>query len=189
MSDPVKPSEQKESPYTRALGDISQAKWDMYQRELRPVENQFMARVDAMNDPAQADRAAGLAQAEVMRQYAPVVEEAKAGLMQAGVSPNSGRAIVEMGKTYGVGATAAGQAAFGGRTGQKDRYVAGLESINNIGNGQAALAQNSMSEVAEQSVEAAKRRTAQQWGERAAMVQGVGSMAGALARTGLTARG
>lgn len=187
MSSPVKPSLQRESPMTRALADISAEKWSMYQNDLVPVENQYMEQINAMNKPDQYELAGGMAQAEAMRQYQPMIDRGKANLMQAGAAPNSGAFTSNMAGLRMSGATGASQAQMLAQAGQQDRYRAGLESVMGIGNGQSTLAQNSMTSLAQQSVDAAKQQAANNWAERSATVRGLGQVGGMLTNVGLNA--
>jgi hypothetical protein len=81
---------------------------------------------------------------------------------------------------------ATSQATFNAQQGQQDRYRAGLESVVGIGNGQSALAQNGMANLAQQSVDAAQQQSAMDWGSRAQLVRTQGAIGGMLAGAGLS---
>jgi len=186
MSSAANTTTQYESPYAMALANISADKWNNYKQTFVPVENQYMGRVDQLNGAEQYAQVGGLAQSGVMQQYQPMLDQAQAQLEQSGAAPGSGVFTQNMAKARTTGATAAAQATFGAQQGQQDAYRAGLESVVGIGNGQSALAQGSMANLAQQSVDAAKQQTALDWGSKAALVRGVGTAGGLLAGAGLS---
>ena len=187
MSSPMEPSYQQESPLTKALAQISAGKWEMYQKDFVPIENKFMQKTDEMNTPAQYELAGGLAQGEAMRQFQPELEKEKAQLTGSGAAPGSGAYFMGTAKTRLAGAEGTGQAGFLAAQGQQDRYRAGLETILGMGNGQSAVAQNSVTDLARQSVDAAKQQATMDWGEKTATVRGIGNIGGMLTNAGLNA--
>jgi hypothetical protein len=186
MSSPSNTSQQLESPYTIALENISAAKWNMYKDTFSPVEDKYMEKVSGLNDPSQYGLAGGLAQSNVMQQFQPVLDQQKQQIVQGGAAPGSGAFSQGMSDLRTKGATAAAQATFSAQQGQQDAYRGGLESVMGIGNGQAAVAQGSMANLAQQSVDAAKQQTNMNWQNQAQLVKGIGNIGGLLAGAGLS---
>jgi hypothetical protein len=189
MSEAAKAAHQRESPFEKATADISESKLKVYMTDIRPVENQYMARVGEMNDPAQADLAAGMAESGVARKFDPVVRKEARDMALSGAAPNSGAFMARQTALRASGAEALSTAGIGARMGQKQRYMSGLQTIVGMGNNQASEAQATMADLAGQEAERASMDLRVRANDRAALGSAVGMAAGAGVRGALQAWG
>ena len=187
MSSPSNVTYATESPLTIAQAQIAQQKWNMYQRDFVPAENQYMGQVQDMNSQAQYDQAGALANSNTVAQQQPVLNANSAKLISSGAAPGSGAYDAGM---AGMRINQAGQQAGATQTaqeGQQDRYRAGLESVVGMGNGESMGAQASMTDLANQATGAALANASMYYGGQQAQMQGIGAMGGMLANASLGA--
>lgn len=131
-------SEIKETEDQRAAAEVAAKQWNMYQQELKPYENLFMEKVDQLNHPGEYDKLA----AEVGLGYASAFGEARqqagAELAAAGVDPTSGKYQSSMDELTSEQMLGQADTVARAQTSQQDKYVAGLQDIAAIGQGQKA---------------------------------------------------
>lgn len=187
MSSPANVTQQVESPLTVAQAQIAQSKWNTYQQDFIPVENQYMGQVNAMNSPSQYGQAGGLAQGQTVAAQQPVLNQASAKLIGSGAAPGSGAYDANMANLQTGQAIQQAQATLTAEEGQQDRYRGGLESVVGMGNGQSMGAQASISSLANQATNAALANQGMYYGGQVAQAQGLGQIGGALANAGLSA--
>lgn len=173
-------SEQKESPYQAALADIAEDKLAMYGRDFKPLENQYIGRVQGMNSPTQINRAVGTAESGVVQALAPKVE----AVNRMGGS-GGGAGVMRSTALRTAGADAVASAGVGARMGQRSRYLSGLANVVGLGNGQAGQADATLGALAGQESERARSRLEYDTANDLAVGQGLGTVAGLSAAAAL----
>jgi hypothetical protein len=169
----------EESPLEADLAEISREKWDRYKEAFRPVEAKYRERITDFGTKAAGDRAAGMATVELSSQYGKHVSDAVSSeTIKSGVRPGSGRRIGMRSNMNRMGAKLKSGAATDARSGQKDRYFAGMQNALNIGQGQAVTAQNSMEDLVGNAVSKQRDNAVAKWNGDSAVqsmaVQGAG---------------
>ncbi|SMF94615.1 hypothetical protein SAMN02949497_1936 [Methylomagnum ishizawai] len=171
-------SEQKESPYQAALADIAENKLHLYNRDFKPLENQYISRVDNLGSPFQTDRAGGLAESGVVRALSPKLQAARRDLGVSGVGAGSGAAVMRSAALRSAGGDAVASAGVGAEMGQRTRYLAGLINGVGLGNGQAGQADASMAALAGQEASRAQSQLEYDTANDLAVGRGVGTVGG-----------
>ena len=80
----------EETDQQQALASVSMKRWNDYLDNYRPVENNYMRQVDAMNSDSQYQQAANMAAVPVEAQYSQAVNQSATGMLGSGINPNSG---------------------------------------------------------------------------------------------------
>jgi hypothetical protein len=173
------PSE-KVHPEERELAAIAREQWDEYKTKYVPIENEWMERVEKLNDPLEHAQARGLASTEFNQANREALTD-RQGAMGAGAGVRRGGDMLAMTGR----ANNAGQISNRASLGVTDRYVRGMENIVGIGQGQATEGLQGMSDLAEQAVQgridSSKNRFEREQGKR----NMVGALAGGASRYGL----
>jgi hypothetical protein len=170
---------QSESPYERAMADISESTLHRYRKFYRPVENKFMGRVDQMDRPGQYALAGGLAEASLEKQFDPSLRSDQEKTIAAGLAPNSGAFIARQAALRGTAGDAMAQAGVSAKLGQRSRHLAGMGTVVGMGHGQGGEAQASLSSLAATSAARAKADVQNQWETDAATAGALGTAIGA----------
>ncbi|BBL74186.1 hypothetical protein [Methylomagnum ishizawai] len=171
-------SEQRESPYQAAMADIAGDKLHLYGRDFKPLENQYIGRVEHMDSPSQIARAVGLAESGVVQALSPKVQAARRDMGVSGVGAGSGAAVMRSAALRSAGGDAVASAGVGAEMGQRTRYLAGLTNVVGLGNGQAGQADASMAALAGQEASRAQSRLEYDTANDLAVGQGVGTVGG-----------
>ena len=170
----------KDHPEERMLSQIAKEQWGEYQDRYVPIENEWMKRVETLNDPLEHTQARGLASTEFNQANREALQDRQTA-MGAGAGFKRGGDMLAMTGT----ANNAGQISNRASLGVTDRYVRGMENIVGIGQGQATEGLQGMSDVAEQAVQGridnSKNRFEREQGKR----NMVGALAGGASRYGL----
>jgi hypothetical protein len=167
-----------ESPHAVALAEIAQEKWDYYQDTFVPLENEFMAQVDAMDSEANYDKAMGMGVSEFDIQYEPQIDNKMEELRSAGAAPGSGRAIMAEANMRSEGAGTQGMVGANAASAQKDKYIKGVENVVGIGEGQSTTAMQGMSDMVRMGTDRAKQDAFNEWNETSATRSAFGTGAG-----------
>lgn len=178
MATPADPAHIKESPYEKALAQIAQDKYRRYRRALRPVENQFMKQVDALDKPEQYERVGGMATAGVMNEIDPSLQSAGRQIAMQGIAPNSGAYTARMGDLRSKAARTQAETNISAKTGLQDIRAQGLTNIIGIGSNKASDAQYGMSALAQNAAERARQKMALDVEERSGLYNAAGTVAG-----------
>jgi hypothetical protein len=166
----------KDHPEERTLAEIGEEQWAEYKSTYIPIENQWMARVQKLDDPNQHALAQGLASSEFKQANRDTLNNTQ-------MASSAGDAFRRGGDFARAASTANNAAQISNRAslGVTDRYIRGAESIVGVGQGQATEGLQGLSDVAEQAVQGridnSKNRYEREQGKR--------TMYGALAGGGL----
>lgn len=141
--------EQRETADQRAAMRVAAERWNLYQQNFVPAENEFMARVDKMQDPAAYGLSQGVSNAAITDQLAPMEAQFTAGAIDKGANPNTGVFMSPALAKARMRARAAG--GVSANIGTTDRAYAARLGLIQTGEGQASEGMNSMMNLAENS--------------------------------------
>lgn len=162
----------------KALADIATKRYERYEQEFIPAENEFIDSVQSI-DEGDSDLAAGTAAAGSQQAFGKAEGKVTSTQQQAGAAPGSGRHNQAIAGTADEAAASRGQAIAGARRGSTERRLSGLQAVSAIGQGQDAEALNTLSDVAREanreSINDAKMAAA----NRDANAQALGTVVGA----------
>lgn len=179
----------KDTPEQRNLAAVAAEKWNYSQKNLAPLQNQYMEYVDQMDSTQNKDYIRGRTLQGQNQAHGGASEELHKGLATGGIDPSSGRyqgAMNDMSTDMGVsGGENLGRALFE-QDGQK---IMGLQNIVAMGDGQATKAQSGMSGLAQQSVSNNISNAKNSFNRRSANLQLVGNVAGAATAYGMNGGG
>lgn len=173
-------NEVKETAEQKELAKIAAEKWGKYQQVYVPMENKYMAKVDAMGEQWQSDSAAGSANQSIQSQFGDATADIQAQAFDAGVNPNSGRFAAKTSEIAGAKASSGAKTETGARIAQEDAYIGGLGNVVKLGQGQSTSAQQGLADVASSSADqaaSAARSTYQSQTDTRAMLGTAGGMA------------
>lgn len=166
----------------RQLASIAQEQWADSQKRFGPVmEKVFKIAGNKQGRQAQAENMASIGTKQAFERARPGLE---AGLARKGASPGSGafdgavtNFSLDQAQSQGANMTDAAQRS-------NDNYYRGLDAIVNIGRGKSAQAIGGLGSVASQANEQAIADAQASAGNRAALVNAVGTGAGIYAAYG-----
>ncbi len=142
----------KETSQQKAQAEISRKQWDLYNKNLKPMENIFMADVDKLNNEEKYQNLAGVTNLGYQKQFGEVRNQAANQLVAAGVDPGSGKFQGALNDISGEQATGQTDATNRAQTSQADKYIAGLQDVVALGAGQKADALQGYNSLAENSL-------------------------------------
>jgi hypothetical protein len=134
-----------------ALWNVAADEWNMYQREIVPIENEFMKRVDSMDSKGSYDFAKGVANVDAQNANSEYAEKVSANETAKGINPNSGRFKMGMADVAEKSGRNAGDNMGRATVEQQDRYIGGLGNIVAMGQNQATTAQAGLGDLAQAS--------------------------------------
>lgn len=179
----------KDTPQQKYLAQVAAEKWNFAQRELAPLENEYMQHVEQMDSADNMSYIRGRTFQAQNQAQSQAGQQAARGLGQGGINPNSGRFQSEM---HGIGqdvANAGGEQAGRAQFEQDSQKIRGLQNIVAIGQGQSGTAQAGLSSVAQASASDAISSAQNSFNRRAANLQLLGNLAGAGAAYGMGGMG
>lgn len=130
----------KETEAEKAAAQVADEQWALYKNELSQFEDQFMGKVDNLNSEQLYQDVAGNTNLGYQSQFGQARGNAATSLASTGVDPKSGKyraamdGITEQQVTGQINTTNRAQ------TDQGNKYVAGLQDVVSVGQGQKAEA-------------------------------------------------
>ena len=178
-------NEVKDTPEQKYAAKIAAEKWNFAQKELAPLEDEYMASVDQMDSESNMSYIRGRTMQAQTQALSGAQDQMGDGLDRAGINPNSGRA---QGEQFGLSqdvAESGGETLGRAQFEQDNQKVMGLQNVTAIGQGQSGQAQAGISRLAQESSNDAINNASQAFNRRSANLQLVGSLAGAGTRYGM----
>lgn len=175
----------KDTPEQRYLAQVAAEKWNFAQENLAPLEDEYMASVDAMDSEGKMSYIRGRTMQAQTQAQSQAQGDLSRGLGRAGINPNSGRF---QGDQTGLAldiAEAGGENLGRAQFEQDNQKVMGLQNITAIGQGQSGRAQAGLSRMAQESSADAINDAQQAFNRRSANLQLIGTVAGAGTRYGM----
>lgn len=176
-------TEIKETSQEIAAAEIAGKQWQLYQNELKPMENLFISKVDAMNNESNYDDAAGTVNLGYQQEFGKARQQTATGLAASGVDPSSGKFQSALGDVQSDQVAGQIDTTNRAQTSQQDKYVAGLQDVVAMGAGQKADALSGYSNIANQSLSKATSDAQNSLSDRQAVGQLVGAVGGVAARS------
>lgn len=176
-------TEVKETSQEKAAAIVANEQWSVYKGELRPFENMFMDKVDALNDQSKYDKAAGTTNLGYQQSFGQARQQATTQMAANGADPNSGNYQGALKDLVSDQATGQADTTNRAQTSQQDKYVAGLQDVVALGAGQKADALSGYNNIASHSLSKATSDAQRSLSDRQAIGGLVGAGLGAAART------
>lgn len=161
----------------RELGRIAIERWNDYQRRFVPVENEFIESVQKTDSDFEAAR--GSAAAGAQQAFAGAEDKLKNNLFANGLTPDSGRFQAAM---NGIGedrSLSMGTGLNETETAMEAQHLKGLQSVVQMGQGQAGEALDGMGNVAADATRESIDRANRSFQNRQAGLNLAGTVAGA----------
>ena len=179
----------EETAEEKELANISMEKWERYKTKFRPLEDQYMAKVDGMRSDSSYDRVGGLTGNAINADAGNQLATANQALFQGGVNPNSGKFMGANSALMSKGSKVLSAAVNSANMGLGNEQIARMEGIVNIGQGQAAGAVKSLSDIAANSVDQANSSAENRYNNYAGNLEAIGTAGGMGLRTYMNPRG
>jgi hypothetical protein len=171
----------KETKEERALAEVAQKKWTYYNDNYKPLEDEYMEKVDAQDTDGARDFATGMAASATTAEFGGAAKQVASGMAEHGINPNSGKAKFTMSGLSDAQAGASSEAKAQALNSQDDAYVGGLSNIVAIGNNKSTTATAGLSDLAQTAQQKAASSAQDDWNNKAAIVNTAGNVAGAWA--------
>jgi len=146
----------EETEQQKALAEVSMMQWKDYLQRYRPFEDSFMQDIDRMNTESQYTQVAGLAAIPVESQFSTAVADTSRSMVEAGINPNSGALKSNLSKLDRKKSSVKADSMSQSQLGQQNRYVAGIQNIVRMGQGQETEAVQGFSDLASMSEQKAR---------------------------------
>ena len=172
-------NEVKETEAQKAQAEVAQKQWDLYKTDLQQYEDIFMDKVDALNNENEYDKLAGTAALGTAQSFGSARQGLADNLAAAGVDPTSGRYQEAMKDLETDQALSQTDTTNRAQSSQQDKYVAGLQDVASIGQGQKAEALQGYSDLASSSLNKAAVNAQTALANKGATQGAVGAVAGA----------
>lgn len=169
----------KETEQEKAAAEVALKKWNYYQENFRPIEDEFMKKVDGMNSAAAKNFATGTAASAVTANFDNTRDQAHASLTSAGINPNSGAYKSTMNDITNSVGLASADAKVRALNSVDDNYVTGLSNVSAIGRGQSTEAQFGLHDLAVGAQQNATQSAQDSFNRSSANLNAAGSLAGA----------
>lgn len=172
-------NEVKETEAQKAQAEVANKQWGLYQSDLRQYEDIFMKKVDNLNSQEQYDKLAGTSALGTAQSFGSARQGLSDNLAASGVDPTSGRyqdAMKDLETDQALSQTDTTNRA---QSSQQDKYVAGLQDVASIGQGQKAEALQGYSNLAEISLNKSAMNAQTALATKQATSNAMGSLAGA----------
>lgn len=179
-------NEIKETSQQHAAADVARQQWDLYQGELKPYENIFMDKVDALNDQQKYDGIAGDVNLGYQQAFGQVRRQAADGLTSMGVDPSSGKFQGGLKDIATDQVTGTIDATNRSQTDQQNKHVAGLQDVQAMGAGQKAEAMQGYQGIAAASQQKAISDAESSLAKQQATKGLISTVGGALVSKGLS---
>jgi hypothetical protein len=170
----------KNHPEEKELAKIAEEQWQEYKLRYIPIENEWMQRVEGLNDPGAHESARGMAASEFAQANPDAVQRMQAG-MGAGDMVRRSQAMPEFTKSANNLAQIKNRASLG----VTDRYVRGMESVIGIGQGEQTEGLQGLTDLAEQAVQGRIDNTKNRFERKQGKLDSMGSLAGGVSAYGL----
>lgn len=141
-------TEVPETAAERALAEVSAGKWDIYQKQFVPMENQYMSEVDAMGSSGSQTSVANMALNKARESTLGLQADYNQQMFSKGIDPSQG---VYQGKSRVLNNAIAKtqQNAYNqGLMAAKNAHIQGIGNVVAMGSGQDTAAFNGMSNLA-----------------------------------------
>jgi hypothetical protein len=142
-------NEIEETEEQKASARVAMEKWKMYQSEFKPYEQKYFNKVERMGGEAQMGQVTRMADRAVSSQYSSAINNAGAGMASKNINPNSGLFQKEIGMLEQQKAKSRADAMSKTQLDQQGRFVSGLKSIAQMGQGQSVDAVRGLGDVAQ----------------------------------------
>lgn len=169
----------KETKEEQALAEVAQKKWQYYQDNYRPLEDEYMSQVDNLDSEGAYDFASGTAASAATAAFDGARKNMASDLQGAGINPNSGKYKSGMAGLADAEAMSSADNKSRAMTSQQDEYVTGLSNVSAIGRGQSTNAQAGLSDLAQSANAKAANDAGNAWNNKAATIGAAGSLFGA----------
>lgn len=133
-------NEIEETEEQKAQAEVAMNQWNDYLSRYRPFEDSFMEDVDRMNSDQQYNQVAGLAAVPVESQFSAAVSDTSRAMVSGGLNPNSGAFKSNLSKLDRAKSTTKADSINQAQVGQQNRYVGGIQTVVNMGQGQESEA-------------------------------------------------
>lgn len=179
----------EETAEEKELANISMEKWERYKTKFRPLEDQYMKKVDGMNSDANFNRVGGLAGGAIKTGAVEQLDTANQAMFQGGINPNSGKFIGANSSLMSKGSKVLSAAVNQANRGLGTEKISRMEGIVSIGQGQAADAVKGLSDIASNSVDQATSSAENRYNNYAGNLEAIGTAGGMGLRTYMNPRG
>lgn len=133
----------------KASARVAMARWGDYNKMFKPYEEKYFKKVERMGGEKQMQQVSGLADRAVGAKYSNTINQTGKALAANGVNPNSGLFQKEINKLEQQKAKSRTDAVNQTQTSQQNRFVSGLQSIAQMGQGQAVDSVAGLGDVAQ----------------------------------------
>lgn len=172
----------KETSYQKAEADVANSMWNDYQTNLKQYEDQFIGKVDDLNDESNYTKLAGDAATQTTSAFNNTQNKAAADLNSSGVDPTSGKYKATLGDIAKAQTTSQIDTTTKAQNSQQDKYTSGLSDVVAMGSGQQSDALSGYSSLAQESGNKAISDAETAYNNRAGTLTTLGQAAGMYAK-------
>lgn len=169
----------EETEEQKASARVAMQRWNDYQSLFRPFETQYFKKVERMNNAGQYQTVGQMADRAVSSSFNTAINNSATDMASRGLNPNSGRFQGEIAKLERQKATRRADAMNQAQISQQQRFTSGLQSIAQMGQGQAVDSIAGLGDVAQTANQYARHSARQDWQNRAGRNGIVGAGIGA----------
>jgi len=138
----------KETPEQKASAKVAVQRWNDYQTMFRPYEDKYFKRVEQLNSDASMNQVSGLTDRAASSSFSKAITGTAQQMGYKRINPNSGLFQKEINKLEQSKAKTRAGSMNRAQVSQQDRFVSGLQSIAQMGQGQAVQSIAGLSSVA-----------------------------------------
>ena len=139
----------EETEEQKASARVAMDKWRMYQNEVKLYEQKYFDKVERMGGEEQMGQVTRMADRAVSSQYSSAINNAGTSMASNNINPNSGLFQREIGMLEQQKAKSRSDAMSKTQLDQQNRFVSGLKSIAQMGQGQSVDAVRGLGDVAQ----------------------------------------
>ncbi|WP_421174096.1 hypothetical protein [Aeromonas enteropelogenes] len=173
----------------KALAEVAQQQWDLYQNELKPYEDLFMQKVENLNSDKAYEDLAGTAALGTAQSFGLARESMADSMAAGGIDPTSGKYQSAMNNLETEQALSQTDTTNRAQSNQQDKYVAGLQDVVAMGQGQKGDALSGYDGLASSSLQKSASDAQSAWEKHQSIAGGLGAVGGAYTANAMRSSG
>lgn len=176
----------EETEYEKELAKIYKEQWDIYQKDVVPMENIVIGDATSSNDASVYDSIAGDTNLGYQKGFSQAGEQTLDNLAASGVDPSSGKAKGLLSDLSNEQASVSADATTRAQNDGQERYVDKMANVMAMGQGESQQAVASLNDIAINSQREAFQDASISAQNKSNVLSAVGALGGAYASNSMT---
>ncbi len=179
----------KETEYEKELAKVYKEQWDVYQKDVVPMENIVIGDARSANDASVYEGIAGDTNLGYQKAFSKAGEQTLDNLAASGVDPSSGKAKGLLSDLSDEQASVSADATSRAQNDGQERYIDKMANVMAMGQGQAQSSVASLNDIAVNSQREAFQDASRSAQNKSSVLSTIGAVGGAYASSSMSKPG